>query len=250
MNEKIGVLGRKLGMTNVFSDDGGRIAVTAIQIGATVLRKRTGDKDGYTAFQLGMDEKPVRLCNRPVNGQYVKAVPADKAGQVTLTPKRYVKELRVADAALLDGYEIGQEIPITVFTVGDFIDATGTSKGKGYQGVVKMHHMKASVNGHGTHEFFRHGGSIGCRLTPGRVHKGKRMSQHMGDVKVTVQNLVVERIDEEQKILLVRGAVPGGKNAYLVLRLSKKRIKSAPKVVAPTKALNPLKASKRGQAQS
>jgi len=245
MNEKIGLLGRKLGMTNVFSADGGRVAVTAIQLGGTVIRKRTPDKDGYAAFQLGMDEKPARLVNRPEAGHFAKAVPADKAGELTITPKRFVKELRLGDG-LLDKYEVGQQIPATIFTNGDFIDVTGVSKGKGYQGVLKRHNMKGSRNTHGVHEFFRHGGSIGCRLTPGRVHKGKRMSGHMGDEQVTVQNLLVERVDTDANMLLVRGAVPGGKNAYLVIRLSLKRVKTEKKAAGPAKALNPLKASKRG----
>jgi len=131
-----------------------------------------------------------------------------------------------------------------------YIDVTGTSKGKGYQGVLKRHHMPGFRATHGTHEFFRHGGSIGCRLTPGRVHKGKRMSGHMGDVKRTVQNLVLMEIDAEQNLLLVRGSVPGGKNGYLVICNSKKKFGKPVRLKgygeAQEKSKNPMKASKAG----
>jgi len=146
---------------------------------------------------------------------------------------------------------VGKPVSLAeVFKPMSYIDVTGTSKGKGYQGVLKRHHMPGFRATHGTHEFFRHGGSIGCRLTPGRVHKGKRMSGHMGDVKCTVQNLVLLEVDVEQNLLLVRGAVPGGKNAYLVIRNSKKRFGKPVRLKGHAepqeKSKNPMKASKAG----
>ncbi len=131
-----------------------------------------------------------------------------------------------------------------------YVDVEGTSKGKGFQGVMKRHHMPGFRATHGTHEFFRHGGSIGCRLTPGRVHKGKRMGGHMGDVKKTVQNLVLLEIDDTQNLLLIQGSIPGGKNGYVVVRNAKKKagvkVKLKGQGEAEVKSKNPMKASKAG----
>jgi large subunit ribosomal protein L3 len=245
---RTGLLGKKLGMTQVFTDKGDRAAVTAIHAGPNfVVDKITPEKHGYAAIKLGFDPRhsnqgvAARRTGKPMLGVFSKN---------GLEPLRFVREVRV-DAKDLEKFEVGKPVALAdVFKPMSFIDVTGTSKGKGFQGVLKRHHMPGFRATHGTHEFFRHGGSIGCRLTPGRVHKGKRMSGHMGDVKRTVQNLVLLEIDAEQNLLLVRGAVPGGKNAYLVIRNSKKKFGKTVRFKGhgeqQEKSKNPMKASKAG----
>ena len=240
MPYRTGVLGKKVGMTQVFTATGDRAAVTAIHAGpCVVVDKQTPDRNGYAAVKLGFGEKPMRVAKKAEIGVFKKA---------GLTPHRWVREVRV-EAADLDKYEVGKTVSLAeVFKPMSYIDVTGTTKGKGYQGVMKKHHMPGFKASHGTHEFFRHGGSIGCRLTPGRVHKGKRMSGHMGDVQRTIQNLVLVEIDTEENVLLVRGSIPGGKNGYVIVRNSKKkqgktvRLKGQGEVQEKSK--NPMKASK------
>jgi large subunit ribosomal protein L3 len=214
MSKNMGLLARKIGMTQVFTESGERVAVTAVTAGpCVVMGKRTAEKDGYTAVQLGLDDKPMRLTSKPVLGALAKG---------NLKPKRFVKELRLAAGE--DKLEVGAELQIAdYFKAGDFVDVTGTTKGKGTQGVMKRHHMAGFRATHGTHEFFRHGGSVGCRLTPGRVHKGKRMGGHLGDVRRTVQNLKVVEVVADKNVLLIAGAVPGGKNGYVIVRTAVKR---------------------------
>jgi large subunit ribosomal protein L3 len=243
-----GVLGRKLGMTQIFTKDGYAIPVTVVEAGpCLVVGQRTADKDGYVAVQLGFDEarkignQNIADVSKPTLGWY---------GKRGVWPQRLLREVRV-DAKDADGvYETGKAVDLTkLFKQGDFVDVEGTSKGKGYQGVMKRHRMPGFRATHGTHEFFRHGGSIGCRLTPGRVHKGKRMSGHMGDVRKTVQNLVVMEIDTEKNLLLIRGAVPGANGGYVLVSNSKKRMgqKWRPKMeVQEVLSKNPMKASKAG----
>jgi large subunit ribosomal protein L3 len=239
---RTGVLGKKLGMTQVFTATGDRTAVTAIHAGPCfVVDKLTPEKHGYAAIKLGFSPKPLRVTKKPELGVFSKK---------GLEPMRVLREVRV-DVKDLEKFEVGKAVALgEVFKPMSYIDVTGTSKGKGFQGVLKRHHMPGFRATHGTHEFFRHGGSIGCRLTPGRVHKGKRMSGHMGDVKRTVQNIVLLEIDAEQNILLVRGSVPGGKNGIVVVRNSKKRmgevVKLRGQAEAQEKSKNPMKASKAG----
>ena len=239
---RTGVLGKKLGMTQIFTATGDRTAVTAIHAGPNVvIDKLTPDKHGYSAVKLGYAEKPLRLTKKPELGQFTKH---------GLAPQRYVREVRV-EAADLDKYEVGKPVSLdTVFQAMTYVDVEGTSKGKGFQGVMKRHHMAGFRATHGTHEFFRHGGSIGCRLTPGKVHKGKRMGGHMGDVKKTVQNLVLLEINNEENLLIVQGAIPGGKNGYVVVRNAKKKagikVKSRNYGETQEKSKNPMKASKAG----
>ena len=212
---RTGIIGKKLGMTQIFAQDGLRIGVTVVHAGqCVVLSKCTPDKHGYAAVRIGYGEKPVRLCNRPESGEVAKQ---------NLKVPRYIREIRL-DAKQLDQYEVGAALPLSkIFKPGTYVDVVGTSKGKGFQGVIKRHHMAASVNSHGSHEFFRHGGSIGCRLTPGRVHKGKRMTGHMGDVRRTVQNLALMEVQDDTGLLLIYGSVPGGKNGYVTVRNAIKR---------------------------
>jgi large subunit ribosomal protein L3 len=242
MATQLGLLGKKIGMTQVFADDGERVPVTVIQTGPNVVvGKRTVDKDGYSALVLGFDEKPLRLANKAEMGV---------AKAANSKPQRLLREFR-APAADLEKFTVGQVLgPADLFADGAPVDVIGQSKGKGYQGVIKRHKMKGMRMTHGTHEFFRHGGSIGCRLTPQRVHKGKRMSGHMGDETVTVQNLQLFRILAEENCILVRGSVPGAANGYVVV--SKAATRSAYKRKGMGKeevrSKNPLKASKKAAA--
>lgn len=239
---QIGLLGKKIGMTQVFTDDGESIPVTVIQTGPNVVvGTRTAERDGYSALVLGFDEKPVRLANKPELGS-VK----DGGGK----PQRFVREIRISPEEVAK-YTIGQVLgPKDVFADGAPIDVEGTSKGKGYQGVLKKHHMKGMRGSHGTHEYFRHGGSIGCRLTPQRVHKGKRMAGHMGAEKVTVQNLQLFRVLADDHCILVRGSVPGAANDYVVVTKAATRTAYKRKGIGKeeSRSKNPLKASKKAAA--
>lgn len=244
MAQKIGLLGKKIGMTQVFAEDGESVPVTVIQAGPCfVLGKRTQERDGYTALVLGFDEKPLRIAQqrRAEIGWFTKA---------NVKPQRFVRELRLP-AEEVEKYQVGQAIsPQDVFAENAAVDVEGVSKGKGFQGVIKRHHMKGMKSTHGTHEYFRHGGSIGCRLTPQRVHKGKRMAGHMGDEKVTVQNLQLFRLLKEENCLLVRGSVPGAKDGYVVVTQAATRAEYKRKGMGKeeVRSKNPLKASKKAAA--
>jgi large subunit ribosomal protein L3 len=239
---RTGLLGKKIGITSIFTPTGDRAPVTAIHAGpCVVLDKMTPDKHGYAAVKLGFGEKPLRRTKKPELGLFTKA---------NVPPQRFVREVRL-EAADLDKFEVGKTVPLTtVFAPMSYIDVEGTSKGKGFQGVMKRHHMPGFRATHGTHEFFRHGGSIGCRLTPGKVHKGKRMGGQMGDVKKTVQNLVLLEVDEAQNLLLIQGSIPGGRNGFVVVRNAKKKagmkVKLKGQGEPEVKSKNPMKASKAG----
>jgi len=242
MTLKIGLLVKKIGMTQVFADDGEAVPVTAIQVGpCVVVGTRTKERDGYTAVVLGFDEKPVRLANKAEMGGLKDS---------GLKPQRFIRELRLPPEEVAK-YTVGQVLgPKDVFADSAPIDVEGTSKGKGYQGVIKQHHMSGMTRAHGTHEYFRHGGSIGCRLTPQRVHKGKRMAGQMGNEKVSIQNLQLFRILGEDHVILVRGAVPGAANDYVVVTNAATRTAYKRKGVGKeeVRSKNPLKASKKAAA--
>ncbi|MDQ3369230.1 MAG: 50S ribosomal protein L3 [Myxococcota bacterium] len=242
MTMKIGLLGKKVGMTQVFADDGEAVPVTVILTGPNlVVGTRTEERDGYSALVLGFDEKPVRLANKAEMG-------ATKA--TNGKPQRFIREIRLP-ADEVAKYTVGQALnPQDVFADNTAIDVEGWSKGKGFQGVIKKHHMRGKPRTHGNHEYFRHGGSIGCRLTPQRVHKGKRMAGQMGNEKVTVQNLQLFRILPEEGCILVRGAVPGAANEYVVVTMAATRTKYARKGAGKeeVRSKNPLKASKKAAA--
>jgi len=242
MSQKIGLLGKKLGMTQVFADDGESIPVTVIQTGPNiVIGTRTQERDGYSALVLGFDEKPVRLANKPELGMVKES---------GIKPMRFIREIRLP-AEEVAKFTVGQAVQAgDVFGVNDPVDVEGWSKGKGYQGVIKKHHMKGMTRAHGTHEYFRHGGSIGCRLTPQRVHKGKRMAGQMGNEKVTIQNLQLLRILAEDGVILVRGAVPGAANEYVVVTKAQTRTVYKRKGMGKeeVRSKNPLKASKKAAA--
>jgi len=241
MSMKMGLLGRKIGMTQVFHDDGTALGVTAVSVGpCVVVAKRTPEVHGYSAVQLGFEETPVRLVSRPQAG-YVKKAGLEK------TP-RVLREVRL-EPGEVDKFEVGKVLRASdIFKMGDVIDVVGTTKGKGYQGVMKKHRMKGDSATHGTHEFFRHGGSIGCRLTPGRVHKGKRMSGRMGGVKCTSSDLVVVKVIDEKDLLLIKGAVPGAANGLVLVKGSTKNVRKfiVPQLVKEAESKNPMKASKKG----
>lgn len=204
---KMGLLGKKVGMTKIFKEDG-VVPVSVVLVGpCVVLKKRTAKTDEYSAIQLGFEDKKEKKASKADRGNF-KAAKA--------TPKKFLKEIRLKeeDAAK---FEVGQEIKVSdVFKAGDFVDVIGTSIGKGFQGVVKRHHMVGNTATRGTHEYRRHVGSIGCRF-PQHVIKGKRFPGHMGNKRVTIQNLKVQDVKGEDNLLLIEGAVPG-KNNYLVIK--------------------------------
>ncbi|HVV14302.1 50S ribosomal protein L3 [Amycolatopsis sp.] len=206
-----GILGTKLGMTQVFGEDNRIIPVTVVQAGPNVVTQvRTKDNDGYEAVQLAFGAVDPRKVNKPRTGHF------DKAG---VTPRRHVVELRTTDAA---GYEIGQEITAEVFPAGSRVDVTGTSKGKGYAGVMKRHGFKGQGASHGNQAKHRAPGSIGGCATPGRVFKGLRMAGRMGHVKVTTQGLTVHDVRGEDGLLLIKGAVPGPNGGLVFVRTASK----------------------------
>jgi len=201
----LGLIGKKLGMTQVFAKGGELVPVTVILAGpCTVMQKRTLETDGYSAVQLGFGETKAQRLSKAERDHRKKA---SKMSSI-------LREFR--DGADL---EVGAEVKVAdLFKEGDLVDVTGVSKGRGYQGVIKRHGFSGFPATHGTHEYFRHGGSIGNRTHPGRVFKNKRMAGHMGSERVTAQNLAVVAVRAEDNVLLVRGAVPGGKNGLLFIR--------------------------------
>ena len=200
-----GILGRKIGMTQVFAENGELIPVTVIAANPNVvLQKKTTETDGYNAIQLGFEDKREKLTNKPEQGHTAKA---------STTPKRFIREIRDAD---VDGLEVGQEVKVDVFATGEIVDVTGISKGKGFQGVIKRHGQSRGPMSHGS-RYHRRPGSMGP-VAPNRVFKGKKMPGHMGAVKVTVQNLEVVRVDAEQNLILVKGAVPGPKKSLVMIK--------------------------------
>ena len=214
MNLQPGIIAKKLGMTQLFDEEGNRIPVTVLSIkGNTVTAHRTQERDGYTAVQIGFqDQKPSRMT-RPDLGRFKQA---------GVAPKRHVREFRVpADA--LDKFPVGQEVSADMFAAGTFVDVSGISKGKGFQGVIKRHKMSGMKASHGVHEYYRHGGSIGCRLTPGRVAPGKRMAGQMGNERKTIQNLRIAAVMPEEGVLLVRGPIPGATESVVTVRLAHKK---------------------------
>lgn len=207
-----GIIGRKLGMTQVFAENGNVVPVTVIEAGpCAVVQIKTKEKEGYTALQLGFMEKKPQRVNRPLSGHF------QKSGK---GPFYVLREFRVNETG---EYHVGQEITLDTFRIGDFVDVTGTSKGRGFTGVMKRHGFSGAPGSHGTHEYFRHGGSIGSTATPGRTFKGKRMPGRFGNSKVTVQTLKIVDIKPERNLLLVRGAVPGSVNSIVVIREAKKK---------------------------
>ena len=202
---KKAILTTKVGMTQVFSEDGVLTPVTVLQAGPCVVTQvKTVENDGYSAVQVGFGDIREKLVNKPKKGHFAKA---------GVTAKRFLKEFRLEDA---ESYTLGQEIKADVFAAGDKVDATAKSKGKGFQGAIKRHGQSRGPMAHGS-KYHRHAGSNGSATTPGRVFKGKHMPGHMGAVRVTVQNLEVVSVDAEKNLILVKGAVPGPKKSLVML---------------------------------
>jgi large subunit ribosomal protein L3 len=241
---KMGLIGRKLGMTRYFHDDGSSLGCTVLTIGPCVVTgQRTPDKHGYAALQLGFEEQEARKMTRPGTG-YFKKAGLEKSPKV-------MREIRLDEVKDVSAHEVGKVLTAgQIFKPGDVVDVVGTTKGKGYQGVMKLHKMAGDTATHGTHEFFRHGGSIGCRLTPGRVHKGKRMSARMGTNKYTSSDLVVVKVLEDKNVVLVKGSVPGPVNGIVILKGSTKNVRKyvVPVIQKEVEAKNPMKASKKAAA--
>ncbi|MGN0165687.1 MAG: 50S ribosomal protein L3 [Lachnospiraceae bacterium] len=209
---KKAILATKVGMTQVFDENGLFIPVTVLQAGPCVVTQvKNMEKDGYEAVQVGFGDIREVLVNKPRKGVFAKAGVANK---------RYLKEFKFDNAA---EYTVGQEIKADIFSAGDKIDVSGVSKGHGFQGAIKRHGLSRGPMGHGS-KYHRHAGSNGPATTPGRVFKGKHMPGHMGSVNVTIQNLEVVRVDVENNMLLVKGAVPGAKKSLIVV---KEAVKSA-----------------------
>lgn len=200
------MIGRKIGMTQIFQEDGSVVPVTVVEAGPLVVaQKKTIETDGYNAVQVGFANIKERRMNKPMKGHFNKA---------NLELKKYLKEFRVEN---VEEFEIGQEIKVDVFAAGDMVDVTGVSKGKGTQGVIKRHGFARGRETHGSH-FHRRPGGLSAGTYPGRVFKGHKMGGRMGNVKVTVQNLEIVRIDVEKNLILIKGAIPGPKKGLLTIK--------------------------------
>ena len=209
---KKAILATKVGMTQIFNEDGVLTPVTVLQAGPCVVTQvKTADKDGYSAVQVGFADKREKLVNKPLKGMF------DKAG---VSYKRYIREFRFENA---EEYSVKDEIKADVFTAGDKVDATAISKGKGFQGAIKRHGQSRGPMAHGSKDH-RHAGSNGACSDPSKVFKGKRMPGHMGSKQITIQNLEIVRVDAENNLLLVKGSVPGPKKALITI---KETVKSA-----------------------
>ena len=202
---KKAILGKKIGMTQIFDEKGKVIPVTAIEVGpCTVVQIKTVDNDGYQAVKLGFGEVKESKLTKPKKGEFKKA---------SLTPKKHLREFRLDEIS----YNVGDEIKADIFAAGDSVDITGTSKGKGFQGVIKRHGQSRGPMGHGS-MYHRRPGSMGACSYPGRVFKNKKLAGHMGSVKVTVQNLEVVRVDADKNFILVKGAIPGAKGSVVTIK--------------------------------
>jgi large subunit ribosomal protein L3 len=220
MNQNPGIIGIKIGMTQIFDDKGEVLRCTVVQAGCVVVGKRTLETDGYSALILGLGERKEKHTTKPVAGFF------KKSGQ---TPKRLVRELR-ASADHVAKFEVGQKVGVDqIFEVGQFVDAQGVTRGRGFTGVMRRWSFAGGVGSHGTHEYFRHGGSIGTNMTPGRTLPNLKMPGQYGNETVSVLNLKICRVDADKHLLLLDGGVPGAKNALVLIR-------RAVKARAPSKA--------------
>lgn len=207
---KKAIIGKKIGMTQIFDETGKVIPVTAIEAGPCVIAQiKTVETDGYDAVQLGFGDVKESKVNKPEKGHFAKA---------SVTPKKHLREFRLDS---LEGLKVGDELKADVFAAGDSVDIQGTSKGKGFQGVIKRHGQSRGPMGHGS-MYHRRPGSMGSTSTPGRVFKGKKLPGHMGRQTVTIQNLDVVAVDLDKNVILVKGSVPGVKGAILKIKMSVK----------------------------
>ena len=210
---KKAIIGRKVGMTQIFDEKGNVIPVTVIEAGpCSVVQVKTVETDGYDAVQLGFGTVKEKKLNKPEKGHFTK---------VKVTPVKHLREFRLADVS---NVKVGDEIKADVFTAGETVDIQGTTKGKGFQGVIKRHGQSRGPMGHGS-MYHRRPGSMGSTSTPGRVYKGKNLPGHMGYETVTVQNLEIVKVDMDKNVILIKGSVPGNKGAILKIRNSVKSTK-------------------------
>jgi len=225
----VGLLGRKVGMTQVYDQTGRVIPVTVIQAGPChVLQVKTERRDGYEAVQIGYLDKPRRLASRSARGQVAKldskrqraraAVGIEAVAKPACEPKRFVREIRGS----VDGYEVGQELTVDLFAEVASVDVVGTSKGRGTAGTMKRHNFAGQRASHGVKKCHRHAGSTGCSASPSRLFKGRRMAGQYGNSRCTTRNLKVVRIDSDNNLLLVRGAIPGPNGGYVMIKQTNK----------------------------
>ena len=208
---KKGLIGKKIGMTQIFDEKGNMIPVTVVEAGpCVVVQKKTTENDGYEAVQIGFGDKKVQRVNKPMTGHFKKA---------DVAPKKVLKEFRLADTSSLN---VGDIIKADIFAAGDFVDVVGTSKGKGTAGVIKRWNFGRLRETHGTGPVARHGGSLGV-IDPARIFKGKKMAGHLGTERVTVQNLSVVKVDSENNLIAIKGSVPGPKGGIVVIADSVKK---------------------------
>ena len=207
-----GILGTKLGMTQIFNEAGEVVPVTVVAVeGNVVLQLKTVETDGYEALQLGFGDIKESRQNKPAKGHAAKA---------SATPKRFIKEIRTS----VEGYEIGQEIKADIFAAGELVDVTGTSKGKGFQGAIKRHGQSRGPMAHGS-RYHRRPGSMGAASDPSRVFKGKNLPGQMGGTRVTIQNLEIVKVDAEKNVILIKGNVPGSKKSLIEIKSARKAAK-------------------------
>ena len=210
---KKGIIGRKIGMTQIFDEKGNVIPVTVIEAGPCVVAQvKTTENDGYNAVQLGFGDVKDKHINKPEAGHFAKA---------KLPNKKHLREFRLDS---VENYKVGDEVKVDIFEAGEKVDIQGTSKGKGFQGVIKRHGQHRGPMGHGS-MYHRRPGSMGATSTPGRVFKGKKLPGHMGKVTVTIQNLEIVKVDTDKNVLLVKGSVPGPKGAILKVKSTVKASK-------------------------
>ena len=208
---KKGLIGKKIGMTQIFDEKGNMIPVTVIEAGpCVVVQKKTTENDGYEAVQIGYGDQKVQRVNKPMAGHFKKA---------DVAPKKVLKEFRLADTSSLN---VGDIIKADIFAAGDFVDVVGTSKGKGTAGVIKRWNFGRLRESHGTGPVARHGGSLGV-IDPARIFKGKKMAGHLGSERVTVQNLSVVKVDSENNLIAIKGSIPGPKGGIVVIADSVKK---------------------------
>jgi large subunit ribosomal protein L3 len=209
VNTNLGIIGKKLGMTQLFTEDGTVLRCSVIESDLTVIGKRTKEKDGYDALVVGLGERKEKQTSKPLAGQY------KKSGQ---TPKRFVRELRL-DAEVVAKFEVGGKVKLDeVFEPGQFVDVQGTTRGRGFTGVMRRWSFAGAVSSHGSHEYKRHGGSIGTNMTPGRTLPGLKMPGQYGNETVSVLNLKVAKVMPEENLLLIEGGVPGPRNCVVTVK--------------------------------
>ena len=240
---RTGLIARKLGMSRLFVDDGTHVPVTVLEVGdCRVVSQKTQDRDGYNALQLGLGKAKVKNVTKAMRGHYAKA---------KVEPMKKLVEFRVSEDALVD---VGTELSAAHFVPGQFVDVTGTSIGKGFAGVIKRHHFSGLSASHGVSLKHRSQGSTGQCTDPGMTFKGKKMAGHMGNRRVTVQNLEVVDVDAQRGLILIKGAVPGSKGGYVLVSDAKKRPpQGAPfpgAVVAPAAAVQPRREETSDQSET